>query len=116
MLFRILPKDEFTKLLEIMLASNEIIGPKKIGADKDGAPIHQYLPIGKVYEIDLDYETTEFSAKTYFLPYMETLSSYKFEQDDWKQEISYRIQPRVIVGRGTSFRARTTSQGARTRS
>jgi sulfhydrogenase subunit beta (sulfur reductase) len=98
MLFRILPKDEFTKLLEIMLASNEIIGPKKIGADKDGAPIHQYLPIGKVYEIDLDYETTEFSAKTYFLPYRETLSSYKFEQDDWKQEISYRIQPRVIVG------------------
>lgn len=98
MLFRIVQKEEFKKLFDIMLKSTEIIGPKKIGVNKDGDPIHQYLPIAGFDELDLGYETTEFSAKTYFLPYQETLSSYDFEEDDWNQEIGYRIQPRAIIG------------------
>jgi formate hydrogenlyase subunit 6/NADH:ubiquinone oxidoreductase subunit I len=98
MLFRTLPKDEFRALVEMILASVEVIGPKQIGTDKDGKPIHQYLPVETFYEIDLAYETTEFPAKTYFLPYRENLSTYKFEGDDWSQGIRYRIQPRTIIG------------------
>jgi len=81
-----------------MLASNEVIGPKQVGTNKDGKPIHQYLPVTSLDEIDLNYETTEYSAKTYLLPYKENLSVYKFDEDGWKQEISYRLQPRVILG------------------
>ena len=33
--------------------------------------------------MDLGYETTEFSAKTYFLPYREDLSTFRFEDSDW---------------------------------
>ncbi len=98
MLFKILDKNEFQLLVEIILGSNEVIGPKKIGANKDGRPIHQYLPVKSFAELDLNYETTEFSAKTYFLPYKENLSTYRFSEDDWTQKISYRLQPRAIIG------------------
>lgn len=98
MLFRILPKDEWKCLVENMLQAGEVIGPKKINTDKDGRDVHQYLPVANVAEIDLEYETTEYSAKTYFLPYKETLSEYQFDDNDWNQDIKYRLQPRAIVG------------------
>ena len=98
MLFKILGKGEFCSLVEIILESNEIIAPKRIGTDADGAPIHQFLPVSSCQEMDLDYRTTEYSAKTYFLPYRENLCSFKLDAEDWEQEISYRIQPRAIIG------------------
>jgi formate hydrogenlyase subunit 6/NADH:ubiquinone oxidoreductase subunit I len=98
MLFKILDKNEFQRLVEIILESNEVIGPKKIDTNKNGKPIHQYLPVKSFAELDLNYETTEFSAKTYFLPYKENLSTFKFSSNDWVQNISYRLQPRAIIG------------------
>lgn len=98
MLFKILDKNEFHRLVDIILESNEVIGPKKVDASKDGKPIHQYLPVKSFAELDLDYVTTEFSAKTYFLPYKENLSTYRFSGEDWTQDISYRLQPRAIIG------------------
>ena len=61
-------------------------------------PLHQFLPVTRFDEVDLGYETTEFSPKTYFLPYRENLSQFSYADHDWKQEIKYRIQPRAIVG------------------
>lgn len=98
MLFRILDKKEFRKLVDIMLKSNEVIGPKQVSTDAKGRPIHQYLPIESFQDIDLDYETTAYSAKTYFLPYQENLSTFQFYDQDWIQNISYRSQPRIILG------------------
>ena len=98
MLFKILGKGEFRSLVENILQSNEIIAPKRIGAKADGEPIHQFLPIGSFDEMDLDYRTTEYSAKTYFLPYRENLCTFDLADGDWEQEIGYRIQPRAIIG------------------
>ncbi len=98
MIFKVISKTEFRKLVEIVLESNEIIGPKKVATGKDGKPIHHYLPIQVFDELDLDYETTEYSAKTYFLPFKENMSTFRFEENDWKQEINYRLQPRAIIG------------------
>jgi len=98
MLFRCLPKEEFKALVELMMQETEIVGPKQVGTRQDGSAVHQYLPVGSFDEIDLDYETTEYSAKTYFLPYRENLSTYRFTEDDWEQEIRYRLQPRAIIG------------------
>lgn len=99
MLFKILPKVEFERMAGIILESTEVIGPKKIDTRKDGTPVHQFLPVESLDEIDLGYETTEIAAKTYFLPFKEALSCFHFEKgDDWNQEISYRIQPRAIIG------------------
>lgn len=98
MLFKTLTKKDFRSLVEMMLASNEIIGPKRAGTTKDGKPIHKFLPVTSFDEVDLGYQTTEFSPKTYFLPYKENLSTYRFDDSDWQQEIRYRIQPRAIIG------------------
>jgi sulfhydrogenase subunit beta (sulfur reductase) len=98
MLFKTLAKNEFRTLIDIILESNEVIGPTQVDTDKDGKPIHQYLPIKTFEELDLTYETTGFSAKTYFLPYKECLSTWRFSEDDWTQEISYHLHPRAIIG------------------
>ena len=100
MLFKTLTKQAFQELIEQILESDEVIAPRQVANNKDGHPIHQYLPIDDFAQIDLDYEKTEYSAKTYFLPYQEKLSSYRFDGDGegWDQEVRYRLQPRVLLG------------------
>ena len=98
MLFKTLRKQEFRNFVELLLANTEVIAPKQIGVNEKGKPIHHYLPVQKFEEIDLDYEITEYSAKSYFLPFRENLSSCCFEDEDWTQEIHYRLQPRVLMG------------------
>jgi ferredoxin len=98
MLFRTLAKNEFRSLVEMMMDDAEVVGPREIAADTNGAPIHQYLPATAFDDIDLAYETTVYPAKTYFLPFRENLSTYTFDDDGWKQEIRYRAQPRAIIG------------------
>jgi formate hydrogenlyase subunit 6/NADH:ubiquinone oxidoreductase subunit I len=98
MLFKTIDKDEFRHFVEILLEDTEVIAPRTVGEDHTGKTIHQFLPIQTFEEIDLDYETTEFSAKTYFLPFKENLSTCRFTNGDWKQEIHYRLQPRVLLG------------------
>jgi ferredoxin len=98
MIYKILPKAEFRKFVEILIASTEVIGPKRVDTRVDGSPIHHYRPVSSFEEIDLDYEYSEASAKTYFLPYKEPLSSFKITENDWTQTISYHIQPRAIIG------------------
>jgi len=98
MLFRTLPKADFQTLVERILESNEVIAPKRVAVGQNGKPIHQYLPVEAFDEIELDYEKTDYSAKTYFLPYEEALSRYEFNGADWEQEIRYRVQPRVLLG------------------
>ena len=98
MLFRTLTKDAFRQLVELMLETNEVVAPKRVAINKDGDPIHQFLPIDEFGEIELEYVKTEYSAKTYFLPYQENLSTYEFGDDDWEQKLRYRLQPRVLLG------------------
>lgn len=98
MLFKIISKNEFRRFIELVFEHTEIIAPKQVGVSSAGKPIHQYLPVQDFDEIDLDYETTEYSAKTYFLPYKENLSTCSFLGTIWDREIKYRLQPRVILG------------------
>jgi sulfhydrogenase subunit beta (sulfur reductase) len=99
MLFRALDKGEFKKLVETILAKNEVVGPKRVGTKKDGKPIHHFLPVTRFDELALDYDTTEFSAKTYFLPYRENMSTFTFDnKGDWQQSADYHVEPRAIIG------------------
>jgi ferredoxin len=98
MIFKVLSKDAFEGLVELLLASNEVIGPRVVGERHDGKPIHQFLPIGEFGDMDLDYEKSEYSPKTYFLPFRENLTTFQFEDGTWKQDLRYRIAPRAIIG------------------
>ena len=81
MLYKTLLKEKLKPLVEAILADNEVVGPKRVGIDRKGKPIHQFLPVESFEEIDIAYETTEFSAKTYFLPFHEQLSTYSFDEN-----------------------------------
>lgn len=98
MLHKTISKPDFRKFVELLLADIEVIAPQKVGTDRAGKPMHQYLPVNRYEDIDLEYEITTYSAKTYFLPYNENLSQCRFKDSDWTQEINYRLQPRVLLG------------------
>jgi len=98
MLFKTMAKDQLRFLVDLILETHEVIGPKKVAVNPEGKDIHHYLPVKSWEEIDLEYEKTEYSAKTYFLPFNENLSTFKFEEGDWAQQIEYFDRPRAIIG------------------
>lgn len=98
MLFKTIKKQDLQKMFNVHLSDVERIGPKQIGENREGRPIYQFLPFESFDEIDLDYEKTEFSAKTWFMPFQESLSTFRFENHGWRQEIDYAKTPRVVAG------------------
>lgn len=98
MLFKILTKQSFRELVDLLLQANEVVAPRSVGQNARGKAIYQFLPIERFDQMCLDYDKTAYSAKTYFLPFHETLSQYRFDDGDFSQQIRYRIQPRAIVG------------------
>jgi len=80
------------------LKDTECIGPKQVATNSRGKPVYQFLPFESFDEIDLSYEKTEYSAKTYFIPFREKLSTFHFKNSDWEQEIEYWRHPRVLLG------------------
>ena len=58
MLFKTLGKDEFGTLVGILLDCGGVVGPKRLGTDNEGKPIHQFLPVQSLDEVDLAYENT----------------------------------------------------------
>lgn len=98
MLYKTIDKQEFRDLIATHIRDVEYIGPKKVGKNDKGKSLYQFLPVTSFDEMALDNDTTEYSAKTYFLPYKEVLSTFHFEGMDWKQNISYYKHPRVIIG------------------
>ena len=98
MLYKTIDKQDFKDLIDIHLRDVECIGPQKVGVNSKGKPIYQFLPVNAFDDMTLDYNTTDFSAKTYFLPYREVMSTFHFTDNDWTQEITYHKYPRVIIG------------------
>ena len=98
MVYKTINKQDFKNLIDIHLRDIECIGPQHVGNDSKGRHLYQFLPISTFEDIALDYDTTEYSAKTYFLHFKEILSTFNFTDNDWAQEISYRMHPRVIIG------------------
>ncbi len=98
MLFRILPTLELERLVEERLSHEEVVGPRRVGTGRDGRPIHRFVPVSSFAELDLSYENTDYSAKTYFLPFRETLSTFKFNDGTFTQSIRYRVESRTLFG------------------
>ncbi len=98
MLFRIIERESLRRMVELLLDTNEVIGPKLVKVRKDGKHLYQFLPVPQFDDIRWDYDQTAYSAKTYFLPYREKLSEFCFRGDDWTQEVHYRVEPRALVG------------------
>ncbi|GAB6097281.1 4Fe-4S dicluster domain-containing protein [Desulfatiferula olefinivorans] len=98
MIFKTIGKQDLSTLFDVQLKGVECVGPKRVAITPGGRSIYQFLPLEDFAEADLTYGKTEYSAKTYFIPFRETLSSFTFHAGGWEQTIRYRIQPRVIFG------------------
>ena len=98
MIYKVITKKEFKKFVNGLIDSNETFGPRQVNTAKDGKPIYQFKEVHSFDEMELDYTLSYSSLKNFFLPFREVLSRYNFTDDNWEQEIEYRVNPRVIVG------------------
>jgi len=98
MIYKIIKKDEFKKFISGLISENETFGPKEVERRQDGKAVYQFKEVNSFDEMDLDYTVTYSSLKNFFLPFREELSRFNFSDDDWKQDVEYRVNPRAIVG------------------
>lgn len=98
MLFQTITKKGLAALVDCLVEDADVIGPKRVGVDRSGKPVHHFEAVERFDELDLDYEVTELSAKTLFLPFEEALSRFRIDDADWEQQIEYHARPQVVVG------------------
>jgi ferredoxin len=98
MLYKTITKENFQKMIEGLMESNEVFGPKWRDRDKDGNKVYRFLKLNSFDELQMDYTRTYSSPKNFFLPFRENLATYDLDDENWEQHIQYTIHPRVIVG------------------
>ena len=98
MIFKIFNKDELPKLFEV-LSENIIVGPVEKGRDRKNQPLYSFESVKKISDLKLDYTHTKISPKKYFLPYYETLCTFKVEKESWSKTVDYNVyKPLVFFG------------------
>jgi len=99
MIFRILDKKDLKKFYDELASKNKIVGPVRIGTDRNAKPLYAFEPIVDFASMRLDYTTTKLPAKRYFLPYREDLASFRIHGRDWQKDIDYHVEsPTVLFG------------------
>ncbi len=98
MLYRTITKQNFRRMVEGLMESNEVIGPKWRDQDRHGNKLYRFLKLNDFDELQMDYTRSYSSPKNFFLPFKEDLASYVLGNGDWEQRIQYTIHPRVIIG------------------
>jgi len=98
MLFKTISKDKFKEFVNGIIKDHQTIAPKMTDRDSKGKAIYQFQQVYSFDEIAMDYTKTYSSVKTFFLPFKEVLSTFHFEEKEWKQNIEYTIHPCVIMG------------------
>jgi len=78
MLFKVFPAGELIRLFAI-LAADRIVGPVKKGEDQHGLSLYGFDVVHDFTDLHLDYGQTIHSAKNWFLPYLEDLCTFTFQ-------------------------------------
>ena len=98
MIFKVFPGRDLARLFEL-LSVDRIVGPVKKGDAVDGRVLYDFSIVSDVADLRLDFDQTSHSAKKYFLPYLEDLSSFRVDDVRWEKEIDYGIyRPLVLFG------------------
>jgi sulfhydrogenase subunit beta (sulfur reductase) len=93
MLYNVISKDGYRKLLEGLIQDYELIGPKKINK-----ALHDFVPIKSFEEIDTGYKKTTLSpAKKILFPPKENLVGYNFSEKMEVEPIN-EYSPKVLFG------------------
>lgn len=95
MLFRVFPKDELAVLFE-RLGERRVVGPVSRGRDRNGRNLYDFAAIGAFGDLALDYSTTVYSPKNWFLPYREEVSSFRVEGREWQRAVDLAAGPPTV--------------------
>jgi ferredoxin len=99
MIFKVFETVHLKALYEAIAEENRVIGPVEAALGADGAPIYSFQHIAGYDDLRLDYPYTKLSAKRYFMPYRETLSTFLIKGTDWDKRVDYNIEhPLVFFG------------------
>jgi sulfhydrogenase subunit beta (sulfur reductase) len=99
MIFKVLDKNELKRFFDALAAENNIVGPVRTGTDRRAAPLYAFGPVSDYASLQLGYTTTKLSAKRYFLPFWESLASFRIEGRDWRKTVDYHVdRPTVFFG------------------
>ncbi len=79
MLFKVLPKTEFLKIVDHLGQARPVIGPVRKGTSRDGRALYDFERLAAPEHLSLEATTTIHSAKRFFLPHRETLCRFKLE-------------------------------------
>ena len=98
MLFRVMPKKRLPALFDA-LSAYRIIGPVEKARRDDGVVRHGFDRICRFEDLRLDYTTTTHSAKKFFLPYREVLSTFTVSGGTWRKSVDFdRHRPHAFFG------------------
>ncbi len=98
MIFKVFAKEELASLYEV-LAVNIIVGPTRKGLNRDGKPLYDFDVVYGFDELIFDYTATIHSAKRFFLPHEELLSSFSVGPASWEKHVEINAyKPHVFFG------------------
>lgn len=95
MLFRVFPKAELAALFA-RLADRRLIGPVLRGHDRLGRPLHDFAPLRDFADLALEYSTTVYSPKSWFLPTTEELASFRLAAGEWERTVDFNPGPPTV--------------------
>ena len=80
MIYKVISKPEFKAFIDAIVRVNNAYGPCLVDTGAKGEPIYQFKPVKSADEISFDYTVTHSSAKPFFLPFRDELSSFTFKR------------------------------------
>ena len=98
MIYKTVIKKNLHGLISEIIKENQTFAPVKISEDSNGQPVYRFDEVHSFDEIELNYTKSYSSIKNFFLPFNETLSTFRYDESRWEQEIEYTTHPRVIFG------------------
>jgi len=97
MLFRILNKNDLPALFTLVAEKHTVVGPIETGKDLQGKPIYAFEPVPDFSALRLEYDTTKLPAKRFFLPFKETMATFRMENGDWQKNVTYNGEGPVAL-------------------
>ena len=95
MLFRVFPRDELATLFSL-LQERQIVGPVGRGVDRNGEQLYDFGVVNDFADLVLDYPSTVYSPKTWFLPATEELASFRVDKEEWSRAVDFNPSPPTV--------------------
>lgn len=99
MIFRTAEKAELRRLFELLSEDNPVVGPVEKGRDLKNDPVFFFDLVKDFDALHLDYPMTRIPAKRFFMPFHETMATFRVSGQSWEKAVDFNIErPFVLFG------------------